>query len=91
MHVRCNHERVFNKVCEICGKDFRTNILYQKHKQIVHMNMPQPKAQCHICTSWVKRENLRKHIINLHGEFEDEERTCQICGKVAPNKKALGR
>lgn len=45
-----------------------------------------PKLKCEICGALLKTENSVRAHMRLHN---DTEHTCNICGKVTPNRPAL--
>lgn len=85
-HIRNVHQSAFVQVCDVCAKTFKNKYILEQHRKL-HSVDDMPKLKCHICGALLKNEgSLRAHI-RRHG---DTETACKLCGKVAPNRSALG-
>ncbi|XP_021696063.1 zinc finger protein 43 isoform X2 [Aedes aegypti] len=74
-------------ICDVCGKECKTQRQVETHR-IIHTEPTRADgAQCGICHAWISRkEHLRRHITDIH---ESKETECDICHKTYPNLKAM--
>lgn len=79
------HERIDQRICDICARVFKTKEGYQDHL-LAHSGIEEPRVQCEYCGAWLKNtKTLGKHI-KLH---TDGPQLCPICNKVKRNKTSL--
>lgn len=86
-HIAEMHSGKKQLMCDVCGKEFKTQGAFNSHK-VVHTELKREDgAQCDICHTWIKRKrDLRKHIMQQH---QSKEESCDICHKVYPSRKSL--
>lgn len=67
LHVQRAHKKLFQTVCEQCGKIFPDNYARKYHIQMDHDNPG--RVQCDMCKGFFKNKyNLQKHIKVVHLE-----------------------
>jgi uncharacterized C2H2 Zn-finger protein len=85
-HMKEAHERLSNKkqkakrkihYCGLCNKVYD----YKKHldDHIRSFHNRERNAECNICMKKFYHRDLKKHILNVHGE---KNINCKICGKM---------
>lgn len=86
MHILKVHERIDQRICDVCAKVFKTKEGFQDHMKTQHMGIEEPRVQCTICGAWLKnRGTLNKHM-KIH---TDSPQVCDICHKMKPTRTAL--
>ncbi|XP_073831211.1 uncharacterized protein isoform X1 [Musca autumnalis] len=86
-HIQSVHNNIYQHICDICGKKFKSKPAFQKHYD-EHQGIVEPAAQCSICGAWLKNSFSLKVHLTIH---EDTEFPCDICGKLFQTKKNLSR
>jgi len=86
-HKRAIHVMKYLKVCEICGRKYKSKVFFEKH-QLEHKGISLPKIQCKICTVWLKNEYSFRQHSKLHTE-SDTIHKCELCGKICPSRNAI--
>lgn len=51
-HVSIVHENACSRICDICGKTFKTAGTYNLHYETTHSRDPLEKVQCAVCGKW---------------------------------------
>lgn len=86
MHILKVHERIDQRICDVCAKVFKTKEGFQDHMKTQHMGIEEPRVQCTFCGAWLKnRGTLNKHM-HIH---TDSPEVCDICHKIKPTRTAL--
>lgn len=86
MHILKVHERIDQRICDVCAKVFKTKEGFQDHMKTQHMGIEEPRVQCTFCGAWLKnRGTLNKHM-HIH---TDSPQVCDICHKMKPTRTAL--
>lgn len=86
MHILKVHERIDQRICDVCAKVFKTKEGFQDHWNTQHLGVDEPRVQCNICGAWLKnRGTLNKHM-RIH---TDKPQVCDICNKEKPTRTAL--
>lgn len=86
MHILKVHERIDQRICDVCAKVFKTKEGFQEHMKTQHMGIEEPRVQCTFCGAWLKnRGTLNKHL-KIH---TDKPQVCDICHKTKPTRTAL--
>lgn len=63
MHILKVHERIDQRICDVCAKVFKTKEGFQDHMKTQHMGIEEPRVQCTFCGAWLKnRGTLNKHM-----------------------------
>lgn len=79
------HERIDQRICDVCAKVFKTKEGFQEH-MLSHSDVKEPRLECNYCGASLKnRGSLNKHM-KLHTETPVE---CDICHKTKPTRSAL--
>ena len=88
-HLRNKHTHVFNtlKIRKMTVADQDPKKYSQYYSEIPH---DPSKYYCTLCNSAITRDNIKRHIKNMHNKFEDGETPnnvlCSFCGKVFRDK-----
>ncbi|XP_062705307.1 zinc finger protein 626-like [Aedes albopictus] len=86
-HTLAFHSDATRYVCDVCGKEFKTQRQVASHRLAHTQPTLEDGARCEICNVWISRkERLRRHITEIH---ESKETECDICHKTYPNLKAM--
>lgn len=84
-HILRVHERVEERICDICARIFKSKEGFQDH-MLSHRETKEPRVQCTQCGIWLKNKgSLNKHV-KAHTE---KPQTCEICHKVKSTRSAL--
>ena len=73
--------------CHICGASFGHIKSLNAHVKNIHEKINDEKIRCQHCDYEGKKNNLRQHIKNIHGD----KKTCDKCNKSFTGKPALNR
>lgn len=84
-HIRNVHQSAFVQVCDVCARTFKNKYILEEHRKLHAIE--QPKLKCDMCGALLKTESSLRAHVRRHG---DTEHACKICGKIAPNRSALG-
>ncbi|EDS43900.1 transcription factor grauzone [Culex quinquefasciatus] len=89
-HVIKRHTLKFDYVCEVCAKGFISRQELEAHTASAHDPdaAQASRVQCPDCHRSFSKWSLRKHRLMMHETSEPV--SCEICGKQAPNRVALG-
>lgn len=87
-HVRLQHLRVYEQVCDICAKPFKSKGELRMHKEGVHNTGAERKHECTQCDAkFITAFSLRSHIKRQHEEAGLF--TCEICNKQSTTLNSL--
>lgn len=80
-------------ICDICGKEYRSQFDLDFHTEVVHNRISSPKKgityRCSHCTETFNSHlALVDHIQQHKKEKHDSPRLCEICAKECPNLKS---
>ncbi|EAT39683.1 AAEL008538-PA [Aedes aegypti] len=67
--------------CEICGKTFKGQSIYDRHKENSHSDEHLLVFKCHRCPKAFTKQKILDHHIAGHETFDNEEAKCDECGK----------
>ncbi|XP_053699457.1 transcription factor grauzone-like [Sabethes cyaneus] len=84
-HVKIRHTRPTDFICDVCAKGFYSEAEFLRHK-IEHENPADLRVQCDICQLWFRS---RIHLNDHKRRHRQPPVTCDLCGHVSPNKKAM--
>lgn len=76
----------FLQVCEVCARTFKNKYILEMHRKLHYME-ESPRLKCGLCQASLKNESSLRAHMRRHA---DTEHACKLCGKVAPNRSALG-
>ena len=103
-HVRMVHEKVKNKMCQTCGKQYHELRDLKCHESVCTAGSPEMKNQrnkkyvCPHCHKKVTtKTKLRMHIHKIHEQQEtievktrrDADLECEICSKKLKSSRSL--
>lgn len=87
-HIKLAHSD--NRVCDQCGKTFTNAGALNHHRKMQHdTDIEKRTFPCDECGTVLKTNyNLKQHKASYHSDGSTIY-VCSICGKVAPNERAL--
>ncbi|XP_055522409.1 zinc finger protein 729-like [Wyeomyia smithii] len=88
---RKHSTKEFKLVCHVCAKGFHTQVSYTSHMACHDDSLKRSKqpadferVQCTECTSWILKNNIKKHMLVHSGT-----QTCEHCGQECKSIMAL--
>ncbi|XP_055523271.1 transcription factor grauzone-like [Wyeomyia smithii] len=84
-HIKIRHTRPTDFICDVCAKGFYSEAEFLRHKT-EHENPANLRVQCDVCQLWFRS---RIHLNDHKRRHRQPPVTCDLCGHVSPNKKAL--
>lgn len=76
IHVKNVHENTYLRVCEVCGKEFRSKMSFDVH-MMSHAATGKPTEQCEECGQIILQHRMRFH---RRSHLESKMNiTCEIC------------
>ncbi|XP_055634009.1 transcription factor grauzone-like [Toxorhynchites rutilus septentrionalis] len=80
-HEKNQHASTFEYVCDTCAKGFNQRGPFLRHLQEHGPKAPEEKVQCPICSRWLLKVSMNKHIVR----HNSPSYRCDLCGKESPN------
>ena len=84
-HIKKIHQtQGFFGICDTCGKEFNNKVYFEEHKKRhaipdIPGAFPCPVENCG--KVFGKKNSLRKHAMNVHGQKKPRNLICQFCPK----------